>query len=479
MPKQSAMNIKDYADVMECARILAEDTAAAEFVRAGCFSGVTVNPGYAVGNSCDGGESYAGKKSGKTNRDMVYDKVFYADNLHLLRNMTRMEEYRAKFNLIYIDPPFFTRQDHNAVSRVGAGNVKHLAYNDHRGSGKKDYLTGLAARLILMKDLLADDGLIWLHLDWHIVHYVKILMDEIFGEKNFINEVIWTYKSGGSGKRRFSRKHDNLLLYARSSKYKLNIPKEKSYNRMYKPYRFKGIEEYKDEQGWYTLVNMKDVWQIDMVGRSSKERTGYATQKPERLLKRIIEASTDEGDLCGDFFSGSGTLAAVSAECKRRFVICDRSATAVGGSVERLTKAGCDFLVFEDPSLRAETRLQDCESIGIEVIDSCGKNRPLKSRECERSGFCEVSLIESETGDPVTDGRTLSDKPDGFHALDTIKYWAVDTDYDGKIFRPEAVFLREKGKLCTSCTIKKEKLFRKRVLIKVIDIFGNIFYELL
>ena len=212
----------------------------------------------------------------------------------------------GKIQQIYIDPPFFSKASYDAVIKVhgadGEMAVKHRAYEDVWKEGMAEYLKMLAIRLMLMRDLLSREGTIWVHLDWHGVHYVKIIMDEIFGEKNFINEIIWTYKSGGSSKRHFARKHDTILVYAKSDKYYINLPKEKSYNRGLKPYRFKGVEEFQDETGWYTMVNMKDVWSIDMVGRTSAERTGYATQKPEALLERIVEAGSREGDICADFF---------------------------------------------------------------------------------------------------------------------------------------------------------------------------------
>ena len=160
----------------------------------------------------------------------------------------------------------------------------------------------LASRLLLMRELLSDDGVLCLHLDWHASHYARVLLDEIFGSENFVNEIIWNYKSGGSTNKRFSRKHDNILIYSRTKKFKFRPQKEKSYNRGFKPYRFKGVEEFQDDIGWYTMVNMKDVWSIDMVGRTSAERTGYATQKPKQLINRIIEAFTDEGDIVADVF---------------------------------------------------------------------------------------------------------------------------------------------------------------------------------
>lgn len=187
-----------------------------------------------------------------------------------------------------------------------------------------------------MRKLLAEDGLIWVHLDWHSAHYMKLIMDEVFGAKNFRNEIIWQYKSGGSGKRHFSRKHDTILVYSKTAYYHLNVPKEKSYNRGLKPYRFKGVKEYKDEYGWYTMVNMKDVWSIDMVGRTSAERNGYATQKPTELLRRIIEATTDEGDYCADFFCGSGTLPETAEALNRHWVGCDTEPLAISTTRKRL-----------------------------------------------------------------------------------------------------------------------------------------------
>lgn len=160
---------------------------------------------------------------------------------------------------------------------MGSIKVKQFAYNDVWESGIAEYLKMFCVRAFFMRELLAEEGAIWVHLDWHAVHYVKMFMDEIFGKENFINEIIWTYKSGGSTRRSFARKHDNILFYGKSKNYYFVPKKEKSYNRGLRPYRFKNIREFKDDIGWYTMVNRKDVWHIDMVGRTSKERTGYAT----------------------------------------------------------------------------------------------------------------------------------------------------------------------------------------------------------
>lgn len=182
------------------------------------------------------------------------------DNKTVMKSLLTDYRMAGKLKLIYLDPPFFSKADYDAVVKAGDENIRHKAYGDKWEKGFGEYLKMLTARLYLMKDLLADDGLLWLHLDWHAVHYAKVILDEIFGEKNFVNEIIWHYKSGGTGKRHFSRKHDTILVYSKTGKYKFYPLQEKSYNRQFKPYRFKGVKEYKDDLGWYTMVNMKDVW---------------------------------------------------------------------------------------------------------------------------------------------------------------------------------------------------------------------------
>jgi DNA modification methylase len=253
---------------------------------------------------------------------------------------------RKAAGLVYMDPPYFTNKDHLARVRVetedGAAFVHLPAFRDkwkeEAVSGIDAYLRMLALRLVAARELLADDGCLWLHLDRRAVHYAKVICDEIFdGPDHLINEVVWTYKSGGSSKRRFANKHDTLLYYAKNKKkYKFFPLEEKSYNRALKPYRFKGVKEYRDDFGWYTVVNMKDVWEIPMVGRTAGERTGYATQKPEALLERIVLACTEAGDLCIDPFCGSGTLAAVCQKHDRPWIGIDENPLALELAAKRL-----------------------------------------------------------------------------------------------------------------------------------------------
>lgn len=288
----------------------------------------------------------------------------FGDNAAFMKYLLDECDMRGKLKLIYIDPPFFSKANYEAVIRSDAADdtdtsadnagknrnkkLKRFAYTDIWEQGMEEYLHMLCVRLLFMRDLLAEDGTIWVHLDWHSVHYVKVLMDEIFGDANFINEIIWQYKSGGSSKRHFARKHDNILVYGKTKDYYLKLPKEKSYNRGFKPYRFKGVEEFCDELGWYTMVNMKDVWNIDMVGRTAAERTGYATQKPEALLMRIIEAASCEGDTVADFFCGSGTLGAAASKLGRRWLCCDKGEAAAAACVKRFSESNTGFRLMTE-----------------------------------------------------------------------------------------------------------------------------------
>lgn len=354
------------------------------------------------------------------------NSLIYGENLDYLRWLRR-SGYDGKIQCIYIDPPFFSKSKYDATItlRDGGGKlhkVKHLAYDDTFENSLPRYMAELSARLVLMKELLAEDGLIFVHLDWHSSHYVKILMDEIFGYQHFVNEIIWSYKSGGSGQKHFARKHDSILLYSKSDKYKFRIPQEKSYNRDFKPYHFRGVEEFHDEKGWYTLVNMKDVWNIDMVGRTSKERTGYATQKPLELMRRILEAATEEGDLVADFFCGSGSFLAAAEEAGRRWIGCDSEILALGLAKSRLSAAGA----------RYEFLAED----GAEMYRFGGHIRRLREEALE-SGYrlvtcaLESFVPEIDLGHVPFKDRELIERMTEEHPLGFVDYVMIDPDYDG------------------------------------------------
>lgn len=306
--------------------------------------------------------------------------LYHEDNIYA---MTDLLNKGYKLDLIYIDPPFFTMSDYiNRVELEFQGEkrvIEYKAYSDI-WSSFEDYLEMLTIRLILMKELLSDKGSIYLHVDFRTVHYLKVIMDEIFGVDNFLNEIIWSYKSGGTSNRYFSRKHDSILFYSKTKDYIFNPIKEKSYNRNYKPYRFKGVEEFQDELGWYTMVNSKDVWEINMVGRTSKERVGYETQKPEKLLEKIILASTDENSIVADFFAGSGTTLAVANRLGRQWVGSDMSKSSILTIKKRISKSNYKEIhsegIFENSEKEGELLLEtrtlannDINTLKINLLD--------------------------------------------------------------------------------------------------------------
>jgi len=196
--------------------------------------------------------------------------------------------------------------------------------------GDKSYLIYMAMRLLEMHRILKETGSIYLHCDPTMSHSLKMVMDAIFGEKNFLNEIIWSYRTGGVSKRWFGRKHDTILLYAKKfGKHTFNLEKEKSYNRDNKPYKFSNVKEYQDAEGkWYTMASLRDVWEINAIGRSSKERVGYPTQKPRALLERIIKVSSNDGDMVLDPFCGCATACIAATDLSRQWVGIDISPLA-------------------------------------------------------------------------------------------------------------------------------------------------------
>ena len=300
------------------------------------------------------------ERYGEEDENGWINKIFWGDNLQVMSHM--LKEYRGKIDLIYIDPPFDSKADYKKKIKLKGKQVNSdiNSFEEKQYSDiwvNDEYLQFMYERLILMKELLSDTGTIYIHCDWHKSHYIRCMMDSLFGPENFINEIVWSYKSGGTSEKYFARKHDNLLMYSKSNDYTINIPKEKSYNRGFKPYRFKGIEEFEDEIGWYTLVNMKDVWEIDMVGRSSSERVNYPTQKPEKLIKRIIESSSKKGDIVFDCFMGSGTTQAVAMKLGRKFIGSDINLGSIDITTKRLI------------NLYKELESSNIKNIGFEVYN--------------------------------------------------------------------------------------------------------------
>lgn len=246
------------------------------------------------------------------------------------------------FRLVYLDPPFNTgraqkRQSIQTVRSVSGSRIgfKGQAYETIRGVVRgyddafADYWSFLEPRLEEAWRLLADDGTLYLHLDYREVHYAKVLLDALFGRECFLNEIIWAYDYGARTKKKWPSKHDTILVYVKNpSNYVFNaeeIDRE--------PYMAPGlVTPEKAARGKLPT----DVWWHTIVSPTGKEKTGYATQKPEGILRRIIQASSHPGDWVLDFFAGSGTTGAVAAKLDRRFVLMDENPDAIEVMRKRL-----------------------------------------------------------------------------------------------------------------------------------------------
>jgi site-specific DNA-methyltransferase (adenine-specific)/adenine-specific DNA-methyltransferase len=285
-------------------------------------------------------------------KDLEPNQLIFGDNLHIMRALPS-----NSIDLIYIDPPFFSGRNYNVV--FGDQNEVR-SFTDIWEGGMPGYLTWLNARLLEMKRLLKPTGSILVHVDRHAAHYIKVELDKIFGYENFINEIIWHYESGGRSKNFFGNKHDNILWYSKTEDYifnsdKIGVPRNvcpsckttlnkwnnmkkevDSNGRVYRTIKSAGkIYKYYDDEP--TIP--PDVWiDINHLQQKDPERIGYPTQKPEALLKRIIEGMSNRGDVVADFFCGGGTTPAVAQKLGRRFIASDISKIAVSVTRDRILR---------------------------------------------------------------------------------------------------------------------------------------------
>lgn len=297
------------------------------------------------------------------------NRLIYGDNLLVMQALLAGDEpnglpsLRGKVNLIYIDPPFDSKADYRTKINLPKIDIdkkptslEQFAYADTWQKGTVSYLEMMYPRLLLMRELLADNGSVYVHIDWHVGHYIKILLDDIFGKQNFVNEIIWHYGGPSPVKTAFARKHDTIYNYSKTIDYTF-IPQYGDLPQ----YLYERARKDDDGRLWVdqnlgnllpeTIEQMKiegrifetrtgrfrrkqyldemegsqidDVWDIPIINSQAKEDVDYSTQKPEALLERIIKASSNEGDLVCDFFGGSGTTASVAEKLNRRWITSD------------------------------------------------------------------------------------------------------------------------------------------------------------
>lgn len=313
-------------------------------------------------------------KEGSTFEDGWKNKLIWGDNLLVMGSL--LEKFAGKIDLIYIDPPFATGADFTFNTQIGEGNleatkehsiIEEKAYRDTWGRNKDSWFNVIYPRLEVMRELLSSNGTIYIHLDWYIGHQMKAVLDDIFGETQSLGEIVWAYGSPSGGRvagAKLVKAHDFIYIYSKQHG-------QHKYRTVYLPYSQKYINDwfrYTDEDG----RRYQKRWRRDSEGRSYTEKqyldespgvpastvwsdiqqayadprayragmtseiTGYPTQKPSRLLERIIEISSDSGDLVADFFCGSGTTLSVAEKLGRRWIGCDLSRWAVHVTRKRL-----------------------------------------------------------------------------------------------------------------------------------------------
>lgn len=364
-------------------------------------------------------------------------RVIFGDNLEVMAAL--LPEYEGRINLIYADPPFFTNRKFSA--RIGRGEDSRKPSKWKLAEGYQDswedmdaYLEFLYERLSLMHRLLASNGTLYLHLDWHADAYARLILDEIFGAENFINEIIWAYHGPSPIRTAFNRKHDTILMYGKSKDYVFNV------DDIREPYNPNTVATFKASRkaGFGKIPDLErgkvpeDWWYFPVVARLHNERTGYPTQKPEALLQRIILASSNKGDLVADFFCGSGTTALTAATLGRRFITCDNTWRAIHTAKARLSETRSVFSLERDSKAQTEFASKS-KKIKVKVVND---------------------IVRLQT------------------SLD-VDFWEVDPDWDGKTFCSAVQAQRHvrSGQIPMELKIK----IGRKICIRVIAVEGKQF----
>lgn len=407
-------------------------------------------------------------------------RLLYGDNLVLMEALlagdpaTGLSPLRGKIDLIYIDPPFASRSNYRTCCTIpDAGGeplvLEQQAYQDFWEDGMSGYLRMLCPRLFLMRELLSEKGSIIVHLDWHAVHYVKVLLDEIFGCDNFRNEIAWCYGGGGAAKRTYPRKHDMLLWYTKGNTW--------TFNKQFRPYTQgtleRGLTAVKGDK--YTLskegAGLDDWWAGKDVQKilspTAFENLKFNTQKPEGLLKRIIRGHSEKGDLVADFFCGTGTTGAVAEKLGRRWIMADASKLA--------------FMIAYKRLLAQQSKPFFSQSKNDYVSPSFGRLELKKSVVRSSAEMEEITvelsdyLIPSEAHLPLpVKVREQMQKLIASDPLALIEYWMVDPDFDGEVFHSRWQSCRGNDlRVCLQARMFVSKVEGNRnVCVKAVDVFG-------
>jgi len=302
-------------------------------------------------------EVWDGTDEGVTFEDGWRNKLIWGENSAVMGSL--LEQYSGKIDLIYIDPPFDVGADFSMEIEIGgdkisksASTIEEVAYRDTWGKGRDSFISMLTERLRLIYGLLGNDGQLVVHVDYRTAHYVKVVMDEIFGPENLLNEVIWHWtNAGGRSAGSYAKKHNTLLIYRKGDDYTFNW-QEAGEKRVQDDSKFGSFFKTDESGRMYQEVRTKNkiykyyldepkipdaVWSIQQMGQHDKtERSGFPTQKPESLLHRVIAVHSNPGDLVADFFCGSGTTLAVAEKLGRRWIGADMGRYAIHTTRKRL-----------------------------------------------------------------------------------------------------------------------------------------------
>ncbi|HHW62008.1 MAG TPA: site-specific DNA-methyltransferase [Syntrophomonadaceae bacterium] len=373
--------------------------------------------------------------------------MLYGDNL-IWMNTLLQEGKAGSIDLIYIDPPYMSDVSYNSVLEKEAEQFRRPAFSDRWERGMPAYLNMLFPRLVRMRELLSPQGSLFIHLDWHASHYVKVLLDELFGYQNFVNEIVWCYGGGSRARRRFQRKHDLIFWYARGKNY--------TFNPQYRPYtpatRERGLTQVKGDK--YKLreegAMMQDWWTDipKILSPTAYENLKYPTQKPKDLLTRIIRSASNEGDLVADFYAGSGTTAEACEELERRWLLCDNSPIALQtASYRQLRKKTSAFKII---------RPQPYEKAAKSSI---------QAKKIKNNTMMEIEIQNYTPPEGETEQNPES----------VIDYWELDPCYDGKTFQSRWQLIRSKKNLQEPLPLKIQIPIENshQVAVVVHDIYGK------
>ena len=330
-------------------------------------------------------ESYGEEQNGWIN------KIFWGDNLQVMSHM--LKDYRGKIDLIYIDPPFDSKADYKKkidIKGIGKTTSDSTTFEEKQYGDiwtNDEYLQFMYERFILLRELLSEKGTIIVHLDYHKCHHIRLIMDEVFGADNFRNEMIWTYNGGATPPKDYPRKHDNLLRYVKDSK-----KSSWTFNIEYRPYNEQTAERMKHiHKGVMVDLNrgtpMTDWWTDIKVptGPMNQEKNGYPTQKPEKLLERVIKACSNPGDLVFDCFMGSGTTQAVAMKLGRRFIGADINLGAIQTTTKRLLSVASELESAHKPvsyeTIKPQLSMVAEESAPYLAAASAGVNTELNTED--------------------------------------------------------------------------------------------------